>query len=227
MRDTYQYLDVGTLENIRAIQRNNLSYLAVQAEKFGDLFLPFYIQNQIEDTKQNIDSINEELARRGIASNDPPPGTMLRDIVKYYVDARTINIEGGDYADTLNKSSIPISDSTLNGIIAGVNHGSMKAQQDIEPPISQANVLRRAYAEAQQQARLARNQNLPTARALVNAEFSLEMAIQAETTARANECQAAIVQARQDIALISDQSSVQELLRLLAKLLEETGPRHH
>ncbi len=220
MSDSYAYLEISALQELRAIQRRNLSHLATQAAKFGDLYLPLHIQNQLEEVKAKIDAINAELASRGVASSDPPPHTPLPEVVRYYVDARTINTGGGDYAEgSIDKrGQVNISGGTVYGAVTGSNHGTINVNQTTGEQPRPAAPLRQAHAEAQQQAAAARQSGSPTARALMNAEFSLESALRAESASNASERAAAISQARQDVQAIREQAAVQALVRLLDQL---------
>ncbi|MBA3469159.1 MAG: hypothetical protein H0T53_05890 [Herpetosiphonaceae bacterium] len=219
MSDSYAYLEISALQELRAIQRRNLAFLASQADKFGDLYVPLHIQNQLEEAKAKIDGINAELARRGVASSDPPPNTSLPEVVRYYVDARTINT-GGDYAEgSIDKQGqVNISGGTVYGAVTGTNEGTINVNQNTGDQQQPAAPLRQAHAEAQQQAAAARQSGSPTARALMNAEFSLESALRAEASSNASERAAAISQARQDVQAIREQAAVQALVRLLDQL---------
>jgi hypothetical protein len=87
MDESYPHLDTADLESIRAIHRQNLVKLSIQAAGFGALYVPIALQNQLEQTKAAIDSINRELEQRGIENSDPPPSAPLNAIIQHYHSA--------------------------------------------------------------------------------------------------------------------------------------------
>lgn len=98
--DTYQYLDAAALQNIREIQRKNLAHLTTQAETFGELYVPIHIINQIDSVLTKIAALNAELAKRGVAGNDPAPGTPVGTVINHYHGPvtqhnQTISASGG------------------------------------------------------------------------------------------------------------------------------------
>ena len=126
---SYSYVDDPTLYELREIQRRNLGFLTVQAGKFGAANLPVHIHNQINDAIAEINAINSELDRRGVKSDDPPPGSSVQTIINHYhnyvdargsqgfinqssgpvrqvFDSRNIDTGGGDYAEgDINKQT--------------------------------------------------------------------------------------------------------------------------
>jgi len=85
----YQHLDVPSLEELRAIQRRNMTHLATQAAKHGDMNLPIPIKNAMDEAMHAINAINAELTRRGVVSDDPSPASPLAHIVNYYSGTAT------------------------------------------------------------------------------------------------------------------------------------------
>lgn len=81
--ESYPHLDVKTLIGIRATHRQSLEVLATQASKFG-VQVPVPIEHQIKDAIAEVNAINAELARRGIANDDPPPTSDLQTVIHHY-----------------------------------------------------------------------------------------------------------------------------------------------
>jgi hypothetical protein len=123
MTESYSYLDVKALEDIRTTHRRSLAFLAGQAAGFGELYIPPPLYHQIEAAKTAIDAINQELARRGIQSTDPPPGTPVPVVVHHYHVS-------GDYiaGNSTTNGSVTISGGTVHGPITGVNQGTVNYQ---------------------------------------------------------------------------------------------------
>jgi hypothetical protein len=123
MTESYTYLDIKALEEIRAIQRRNLALVSAQAAKFGELHVPPYMHHQIAEAKAAIDAVNAELARRGIQSSDPPPGTPVPAVIQHY------HVRG-DYiaGNSTTNGSVTISGGTVHGPVTGVNQGTVNYQ---------------------------------------------------------------------------------------------------
>ena len=123
MTESYSYLETAALESIRTTHRRNLALLAGQAAAFGSLHVPVHIQHQLEESKAAIDAINQELARRGIQSSDPPPGVPLQAIVQHYHVS-------GDYiaGNRTTNGSVTVTGGTVHGPITGVNQGTVNYQ---------------------------------------------------------------------------------------------------
>ena len=128
MSNTYQYLDPEALQNLRAIQRKNLAHLTNQAEKFGELYVPLHIVNQIDSTLTNIQALNAELAKRGVSGNDPTPGTPVASVINHYhgpvtQHSQTISASGGTISD-VNQAQKGGAGGDQN--ISASDHGEIK-----------------------------------------------------------------------------------------------------
>jgi hypothetical protein len=123
MTENYPNLDTKTLEAIRVTHRETLALLSGQAAKFGDLHIPPPLHHQLADTKAAIDMINQELARRGIQSSDPPPGTPVPAVVQHYY------VQGNYIAgNSTTNGTVTISGGTVHGPVTGVNQGTVNYQ---------------------------------------------------------------------------------------------------
>jgi hypothetical protein len=124
MDESYQHLDTADLESIRDTHRRSLVKLSIQAAGFGSLYVPLALQNQIEEIKAAIDSINRYLAQRGIENSDPPPSTPLNNIIQYYhSDTPSSTISGDDSleGDTDKRGLIKISPEGMRDSAIEVN----------------------------------------------------------------------------------------------------------
>ena len=82
--DTYPYLSDATLLDLRTIHRKNLTVLTAQASKFGELYVPVSLNNQINGELASIQQLNQELTQRNIKSDDPLPGSNVSTVIHHY-----------------------------------------------------------------------------------------------------------------------------------------------
>ena len=127
--DSYHQLDVATLEKLREIQRRNLSHLTTQAAGFGELYVPIHIVNQIDSVLATIAALNAELSKRGVAGNDPTPGTPVGTVINHYHGAvtqhnQTISASGGSTISGVNQ--VRKGGAGGDQTIAANDHGAIK-----------------------------------------------------------------------------------------------------
>jgi hypothetical protein len=64
IKEAYRHLSKEVLQDILATLKNNINILASQSAKYGDTATPIYITNQINDTIQEINYIEDEINNR-------------------------------------------------------------------------------------------------------------------------------------------------------------------